>query len=144
MSRIMQMQFTTMSVKQLPQYSINDVVTFSGHLKLALVDIASCVERKWLPSDPNFENDEHNQRERRLIIHDMQIKDSFTMTTQNKGHTARTRFGNATRILDSYGRLTSDPFNFFQFSNTFQQFKLVDPHILQNFLSCSVLLTLEN
>ena len=104
-------QFKTMSDNQ--QYSINHGVTVSGHLKLALVDIASCVERMGLPIDPNFEKDEHNQMERRLIIHDMQIKDPFTMTAQNKGHTARTRFGNATRIMDFYCRLTSEPFNFF-------------------------------
>ena len=70
-----------MSVKQLQQYSINHGVTVSGHLELALVDIASCVERTGSPIDPNFEKDEHNQMERRLIIHDMQIKDPFTMTT---------------------------------------------------------------
>ena len=106
-------QFKTMSVKQLQQYSISHGVTVSGHLKLALVDIASCVERKGLPIDQNFEKDDHNQMERRLSIHDIQIKDPFTMTTQNKGHTARTRFGNATRIMDFYCRLTSEPFNFF-------------------------------
>ena len=106
-------QFKTMSVKQLQQHSINHGVIVSGHLKLALVDIASCVERKGLAIDPSFEKHEHNQMERPLIIHDMQIKDPFTMTTQSKGHTARTRFGNATRILDFYCRLTSDPFNFF-------------------------------
>ena len=92
--------FKTMSVKQLQQYSINYGVTVSGHLKLALVDIASCAERKGLPIDQNFAKDDHIQMERRLIIYDMQIKDPFTMTTQNK--TARTRFGNATRILDFY------------------------------------------
>ena len=52
-----------MSVKQLQQYSVNHGVTVSGHLKLALVDIATRVERKVLAIDPNFEKDEHNQME---------------------------------------------------------------------------------
>ena len=76
-------QFKAMSVKQLQQYLINHGVTVSGHLKPALIDIASCVERMGLPVDPNFEKDEHNQLERRLIIHDMQIKDPFTMKMEN-------------------------------------------------------------
>ena len=72
-----------MSLKQLQQYLINHSVTVSSHLKPALIDIASFVERMGLPVDPNFEKDEHNQLERRLIIHDMQIKDPFTMKTKN-------------------------------------------------------------
>ena len=76
-------QFKAMSVKQLQQYLINHGVTVSGHLKPALIDIASCVERMGLPVDQNFEQDEHNQLERRLIIHDMQIKDPFTMKMES-------------------------------------------------------------
>ena len=57
-----------MSVKQLQQYSINHGVTVSGHLKLALVDLASCIERKVLAIDPNFEKDEHNQMERDYLF----------------------------------------------------------------------------
>ena len=52
-----------------------------------------------------------------------------------KVHTDQTRFGNATRILDFYGRLTSVPFNqFLKFLNTFQQFKLVNLHIFRFYL----------
>ena len=58
-------------------------------------------------------------------------------------HADRKRFRITTQILDFYCRLTSDPFNFFKFSKTFYQFKLVGQHILQNFFSCSVLLTFK-
>ena len=36
-----------------------------------------------LPAHSHFEKDEHNQLERRLIIHDVQIKNPFTMKTEN-------------------------------------------------------------
>ena len=59
-----------------------------------------------------------------------------------KVHTDRTRFGNATRILD-FG--LSFYFRLFlilcKFLNTFQQSKLVGLNILQNFFLCSALLT---
>ena len=76
-------QFKGMRVKQLQQYLINHGNTVSGHLKPALIDIASCVEKMAFPVDLNFENDEHILQERQLFINDMQIKDPFTMTTQN-------------------------------------------------------------
>ena len=61
-----------------------------------------------------------------------------------KTHTDWTRFSNATR----FGFLLSFNFRpfqfFFKFSKTFQQFKLVNLHILQNFFSCSVHLLLKN
>ena len=77
MSRVMQM--INLKPRALNSFSNIRGVTVSGHLKLPLVDIASCVERMGLAIDPNFEKDEHNQMERKLIIHDMQIKGQFTI-----------------------------------------------------------------
>ena len=59
-------------------------VTVNGYLNPAFVEIASAVEKMMLPVDPNFETDDNeNNIQRRLIIHDIQIGDSFAMKTKN-------------------------------------------------------------
>ena len=73
-----------MNIKELQQYLSDRGVTVSGHLKPALVEIAAAVERMCLPLDPNFEKDDQEKiLEQRLCIHDMQIRDPFTMKTVN-------------------------------------------------------------
>lgn len=59
-------------------------VTVNGYLKPALVEIASAVEKMMLPLDPNFERDNaDNNIKGRLVIHDIQIEDPFSMKTRN-------------------------------------------------------------
>ena len=73
-----------MNVSAIKKYLQERGVTVNGYLKPALVEIASAVEKMMLPVDPNFETDDNeNNIQRRLIIHDIQIRDPFAMKTKN-------------------------------------------------------------
>lgn len=76
-------KFKAMSVRELQKYLADRGAT-SGHLKPVLVEIASSVEKMGLPLDPNFRKDDNQKSlDRRLFIHEMQIKDPFAMKTVN-------------------------------------------------------------
>jgi hypothetical protein len=73
-----------MNVAAIKKYLLERGVTVNGYLKPALVEIASAVEKMMLPLDPNFERDNaDNNIKGRLIIHDIQIEDPFSMKTKN-------------------------------------------------------------
>ena len=75
--------FKSMNVGAIKKYLQERGVTVNGHLKPALVEIASAVEKMVLPLDPNFERDNADNIKGRLIIHDIQIEDPFSMKTKN-------------------------------------------------------------
>ena len=76
--------FKSMNVGAIKKYLQERGVTVNGYLKPALVEIASAVEKMVLPLDPNFERDNaDNNIKGRLIIHDIQIEDPFSMKTKN-------------------------------------------------------------
>ena len=58
--------------------------TFNGYLKLALIEIASAIEKMMLPLHRNFErNNADSNIKGRLIIHDIQVEEPFSMKTKN-------------------------------------------------------------
>ncbi len=76
--------FKSMNVAAIKKYLLECGVTVNGYLKPALVEIASAVKKMMLPLDPNFERDNaDNNIKVRLIIHDIQIEDPFSMKTKN-------------------------------------------------------------
>ena len=77
-------KFQSMNVTAIKKYLQERGVSVNGYLKPALVEIASAVEKMMLPVDPNFERDNaDSNRKGRLIIHDIQIEDPFSMKTKN-------------------------------------------------------------
>ena len=77
-------KFRSMNVASLKCYLQERGITVNGYLKPALVEIASAVEKMMLPVDPYFQRDNSVKNvQNRLIIHDIQIEDPFTMKTKN-------------------------------------------------------------
>ena len=77
-------KFKTMNVASIKKYVKERGVTVNGYLKPALVAIAAAVEKMMLPLDPNYERDNNeNNLHQRLLIHEMQIANPFTIKTQN-------------------------------------------------------------
>ena len=76
--------FSSMNIATLKNYIQERGITVNGYLKPALVEIACAVEKMMLPIDPYFQHDNNDKNvQDSLIIHDMQIKDPFTMKTEN-------------------------------------------------------------
>ena len=76
--------FESMNVADIKKYLLAREVTVNGYLKTALIEIASAVEKMMLPLDPKFERDNADSNLKgRLIIHDIQIEDPFSMKTKN-------------------------------------------------------------
>ena len=73
-----------MNVAANKKYLLERGVSVTGYHKDALIEIVSAVEKMMLPVDPNFERDNtDNNIKGRLIIHDIQIEDLFSMKTKN-------------------------------------------------------------
>jgi hypothetical protein len=66
-----------MSVIELKEYLTNRGVSVSGHLKPALVEIATAVNKMMLPLNPNFQEKNSLENEK-FYIDDMEIKNPFT------------------------------------------------------------------
>jgi hypothetical protein len=73
-----------MNIASLKNYLQERGITVNGYLKPALVEIACAVEKMMLPIDPYFQRDNNDKNvQNRLIIHDIQIADPFSMNTEN-------------------------------------------------------------
>ena len=89
--------------QNLKKYFQERGVSVGEHFKTLLVKMASAVERMVLPVDPNFEKDQTTDK---LIIHDKQIPDPFSLKTVNN-------FANLSPPFGLY-----DIFNYFIYHST--------------------------
>ena len=77
MSTSSRKNFKDMTMLELKEYLQARGVTVTGYLKSSLVQIANAVQTMMLPVGPNFECQSDDKK---LIIHDMEIEDPFTIS----------------------------------------------------------------
>ena len=68
--------FKEMCLSDLKEYLQARGVTVTGHLKPALVEIATSVEKMIIPIDPNFEKPA--EQDLKLIVHGIEIDDPLS------------------------------------------------------------------
>ena len=68
-----------MSVKELKDFLQDHEVTASGYLKSALIQIASSVQKLYLPKQKHPDKDESSP----VVINDVTIQDPYTLEVKN-------------------------------------------------------------
>ena len=70
--------FENMSVSDVKTYIRERGVSVNGYLKPALTEIAKAVQKMMLPIVTEFKNGNDNEDMHNFIIHDMEIRDTFS------------------------------------------------------------------